>query len=378
MDQHARQSSPQARENLEALGKIAGELLHDLANDMTVLQGWALLARGEQEAGRHSGAEIERVLEITSGMGAMLRDTLETIAGQRGSPEARFDPVRLTEQTLGQWVRELAGISVRMQVSVSPETRVAGRSSFWARSLRNLLGNAARHARSEIVVVLREVRVDDRRLLLLRVEDDGPGVPPERWTEMFQPMKRGKDGDLGLGLSSAAWAVAQLDGSVDYVAGGALGGATFEIRVPIATGNAPEAGGALAAASELRGKRIVLTENDPTLRRVHSRLLRRLGCEVLALTVEHDPDSMLISRVEGAAPDIILLDLEDPLRDVLAIWNRMCTECPDLAERVAFIGSDRTDDRGRQIARLTGQPYVPKPLSAASLGSLIRILPYGD
>jgi CheY-like chemotaxis protein len=383
MKRHRRGSTPPSEQELTELGKISGELLHDLANDMTVLQGWALLARGEQEAGRHAAAEIERVLELTSEMGMMLRDVLETVAGRRGAPDARFDPVRLTEETLAQWVRELSGLQVRMHVSLSPDARVAGRSSFWARGLRNVLGNAARHAHSAIHISLAEEVGEGARRVVLRVENDGAGIEADRRVGLFEPLARGSDGRYGLGLSSAGWSVAQLGGTIACVEPGPLGGAAFEIRVPLVDQRAvagPAAGDTAVAATVdgLQGARLVLMEHDPLVRRAQMRLLRRCGAEVLVLTAEHDPDDVVVSRMEGALPHLVLMDLEDPERDGMAIWNRMCIESPELAERVVFTSGDADGSRARQLSSVTGRPLLSKPISPARLAELVAELRADD
>jgi CheY-like chemotaxis protein len=360
-----REEAARKRDDLASLGRISGELLHDLANEVTVLQGWALIARGEQEAGRHAAAEIERVLEIATGMGTMLRETLETIAGQRGSPEAGFDPVQLTVEALEQWTRELAGIAVRLEISLPRGARVAGRPSFWSRSLRNLLTNAARHARSEVVISLGEEEPGAAREIVLRVENDGLPIPPAIRRHLFEPLTSGEEGRYGLGLSSTAWAVQQLGGRVACVESRAVCGAAFEIRVPLAA--APSPGTPASLHGALQGRRVVIIEHSARERRSQTLLLRRLGAEVLALTPEHDEYDLLVSRVEGALPHLVLLDLDDPGRDALAIWNRVCVECPELAERVVFTTGGGMLERGRQLAGLTGQPFLEKPLTAPQL-----------
>ncbi len=386
MNSQGRESAPAAQEELAALGRISGELLHDLANDITVLQGWALLARGEQEAGRHAAAEIERVLELTSEMGTMLRDLLETLAGQRVARETGFDPVRLTEETLAHWVRELAGVSVRMHLGLEGEARVAGRGSFWSRSLRNVLGNAARHAHSSIVITLTSEVSEDGHWLVLRVENDGQRIEPDRRAELFEPLRRGAGGGYGLGLSSAAWSIGQLRGRISCVDPVTLVGAAFEIRVPLVTPRITAAvprneGGAAAGAGagdgttapeagSLQGTRLVLLEHDPLERRAQMRLLRRLGAEVLVLTTEFDPDDVIVSRMEGALPHLVLVDLDDPERDGMGVWNLMCIESPHLAERVVFTLLRGSEERGHQLAALTGQPCLLKPFSPDSLVEL--------
>jgi CheY-like chemotaxis protein len=367
-----RTSRLDAKEQLAVLGQMAGELIHDLANEMTVLQAWALLAHGEQEAGRAASSELERVLEISTDLGLMMRDILETVSGRTVSPDAGFDPVRLTEATLAQRVRELSGITVRFQSSLAPGMKIAGRSSFWARGVRNLLSNAARHARREISVSLREVEGQRGRQIVLRIEDDGPGVAPGRREEIFQPLVRGLDGETGLGLSSAVWATGQLGGEVSCAPGELLGGAAFEIRVPIAR-RAPAPGGLDEASTfDLDGMRIVVIESDPSVRRSLKRLLTRLGALVLDLIPDDGDCDLLLSHVEGALPHMILLDLEPGEQGGLSLWRRICLDCPELAGRVIFTGGDATIDPGWHLAQHSGQPFLAKPYDLDDLAAIAK------
>ncbi|CAN5671099.1 hypothetical protein BH23GEM8_BH23GEM8_02090 [soil metagenome] len=362
-----------AKKQLAALGQMTGELIHDLANEMTVLQAWALLARGEQEAGRSASSELERVLEISTELGVMMRDMLETVGGRTVSPEADFDPVRLTEATLAHRVRELSGISVRFHSSLAPGMKVGGRSSFWSRSVRNLLSNAARHARRDIAVTLREVEDRSGRQIVLRIEDDGPGVPPDRREEIFRPLVRGGDGEVGLGLSSVVWAMGQLGGEVSCAPSGALGGAAFEIRVPTARRTtSPRGSAGVPAANYLDRMRIVLIESDPSVRRSLKRLLARFGAEVLDLIAEEGGVDRLLSHVEGALPDMILLNLEPGKQCGLSLWNRMCLECPELADLVVFTGGEASVDPGWQLAQHTGQPFLAKPYDLGDLAAIAK------
>src|SRR5690554_5337269 len=98
MSQDATKQSGQ--ESLTALGKVTGELVHDLANEVQVLQGWATLARGEAAMGRPPLNEIQRVVDISSRLGRMLRDMLATVSGETLTPELDFAPHSLTEDTL--------------------------------------------------------------------------------------------------------------------------------------------------------------------------------------------------------------------------------------------------------------------------------------
>ena len=102
-EQRSRRSEP--LDPLAALGQVTGELVHDLANEVQVLQGWAMLARGEAVTGQAPVNELQRVVDISARLGRMLRDMLETVSGQDVSPELVFDPHTLTGATVNVRVR---------------------------------------------------------------------------------------------------------------------------------------------------------------------------------------------------------------------------------------------------------------------------------
>lgn len=364
-----------AEGQLSSLGQVMGELVHDLANEVTVLHGWALLARGEAEAGRLPTAETQRVVEISAGLGQMLRDVLATVSGQALSPEVTFDPRRATEEVLERRVRVLSGKTVRLHCLLPPEVRVPGRPSFWSRVLGNLLGNAGRHARRRIDIKLCLEEGGGRRLVVLRVEDDGAGVEPHRRQEMFRPFVRGDDGGTGLGLSSVAWAVTQLRGEVRYANDSALGGAAFEVRVPaVAPLVAPPAPDPDAGAESLAGLRLLLVDDDHAVRVALARLLRRVGVEVRDLDPDGEPEERLLQAIVGTTPEVVLLDLRLGERGGISLWRRMRDEVPRLARQVAFVTGAAPGESDWREAEATGQPVLSKPFGLQQLGEVVERL----
>lgn len=101
------------------------------------------------------------------------------------------------------------------------------------RGLRNLVTNALRYAGSAQVSILRE-----HGQAVLRVEDEGPGIPEDRIHEMLEPFTRGEasrnreTGGAGLGLTLAR-AVAEQHGGTLILANRASGGLRAEIRIPV-------------------------------------------------------------------------------------------------------------------------------------------------
>lgn len=131
-------------------------------------------------------------------------------------------------------VGELPTVShVDLTVSLEP-VEVLGVAAELARLARNLLDNADRHAVATVAVRLGTQ--GDR--VVLTVDDDGPGVPPEQRERVFDRFFRldvGRDrssGGVGLGLAMTR-SIARRHGGDVVVRTAPLGGARFEVRLPL-------------------------------------------------------------------------------------------------------------------------------------------------
>ena len=102
------------------------------------------------------------------------------------------------------------------------------------RALRNLIANALRYAGTAEVTLLRTHGV-----VVLRVDDNGPGIPADRIGAMLEPFQRGeasrnrKTGGAGLGLALSR-AIAEQHGGTLVLANRNQGGLRAELRLPAA------------------------------------------------------------------------------------------------------------------------------------------------
>ncbi|MED5459278.1 MAG: ATP-binding protein, partial [Pseudomonadota bacterium] len=105
---------------------------------------------------------------------------------------------------------------------------------YLQRALQNLVGNACRYGKSQVVIRL----WDEPRLVRIDVEDDGPGIPFDARADIFKPFARLDDsrarssGGYGLGLSIVQKIMAGHGGSVTVDSSPALGGARFTLLIP--------------------------------------------------------------------------------------------------------------------------------------------------
>ena len=100
------------------------------------------------------------------------------------------------------------------------------------RALRNLISNALRYGGTADVALLRE-----NGSVILRVDDNGPGIPEDQIATMLEPFQRGEasrnraTGGAGLGLTLAR-AIAEQHGGTLVLVNCAEGGLRAEIRLP--------------------------------------------------------------------------------------------------------------------------------------------------
>ncbi|WP_459001919.1 ATP-binding protein [Stenotrophomonas sp. PSU_St103] len=128
---------------------------------------------------------------------------------------------------------ERAGLVLRVQPGALP--RVDAEPRLLQLALSNLVGNALRHARSQVEVSL--VGVGGRACL--RVDDDGPGIAEADHEKVMRPFTRLDDsrsrdtGGFGLGLAIVGRIAARHGGEL-HISRATLGGARLEMHWPLA------------------------------------------------------------------------------------------------------------------------------------------------
>ncbi len=112
------------------------------------------------------------------------------------------------------------------------------RATWLRRAVRNLIGNALRYGKQARVSLVRRGQT-----AVIRIDDDGPGIPPDKIATMLEPFKRGEPsrnsetGGAGLGLTLARAIAEQHGGSLTIAnrqgAGGNVEGLTATLRLPL-------------------------------------------------------------------------------------------------------------------------------------------------
>lgn len=210
--------------------RFVSDASHELRSPVAAIRQHAQVALLHPEAVTLPGlaevvdAEAARLEELVSGLLLLAR-----IDERRDSvlQEIDLDDLLLAEG------KRLRALGVKVDLTRVGPARVVADTALMTRAVRNASENARRHARSTVAFEL----TDDGTTAVLRVDDDGPGVPEEDRVRVFHRFERRDDardrdsGGAGLGLAIIAEAARQAGGTA-LLDTSALGGARLEMRLP--------------------------------------------------------------------------------------------------------------------------------------------------
>ncbi len=196
---------------------------HDLRTPLTRMKlGLSML---EQDG------DVAALLRDVEEMEALLATFLDFARGEALDDPVLTDPVALAGRIVGDAKRIGGRVALAAPDRAVP---VLLRPQAVRRCLSNLLSNALRYgSTARLTVVLTE------RAIRFTVEDDGPGIPPERRAEALMPFARldaarnqDKGSGVGLGLAIARDIAQRHGGSLSLRDSADLGGLRVDLVLP--------------------------------------------------------------------------------------------------------------------------------------------------
>ncbi len=216
---------------------FASDVSHEFKNPLASIRSAAELALTTQDPGRR-GNLLGLILDDVSRMERLLtgvREISRLDAGIADEPESPVDPKALAEGLVeGMRVRGTAG-GVKLLVT-GESLRVSIPAERFLQLLGNLVENAVSFSPTGGLVSVTVMQTGDSASIL--VEDRGPGIPLEHRERVFdrffsfRPKNDPGKRHSGLGLSIVKAIAESYGGSVSVVTG-TLGGAAFEVRLPL-------------------------------------------------------------------------------------------------------------------------------------------------
>lgn len=221
--------------------QFVATLVHELNNPLAAVAYSAALVRCSGIPPEVRERAAGEVLEQTRFMQQLVRDLGELRHARRGDIVVRTAPIDLAE------IARLAVDTSRplieehghaVETIVPTPVQAQGDASRLVQIVCNLLANAARYtpAGGHIRISIGE----EGGGAVLKVKDDGIGIPKEMLTrvfDLFTRLDRAKQrysGGMGIGLAFARYLVEMQGGSVEAFSEGEGKGSEFVVRLPLA------------------------------------------------------------------------------------------------------------------------------------------------
>ena len=202
---------------IEQRTQMLSGVSHDLRTPLTRLK----LAAELMEGGEELKPDIKDMEDMLDGFLAFARDN----QSEEGQP---VNPIALAREI----AHRSGDIPVHVTQSTADTNNVVFRKDAVSRALQNLISNAQHFGQNvQLHVAL------STRFLEYRVEDDGPGIPPQDYERAMHPFSRldesrGHHAGVGLGLCIALDVARAHGGTLELGKSATLGGLSAKIVIP--------------------------------------------------------------------------------------------------------------------------------------------------
>ena len=173
----------------------------------------------------------------------------------------------------------------------------------------------------------------------------------------------------GLGLASAYGIVANHGGSIHVDS--ALGrGTTFTLVLPATRIPAPRPSPAPAKAAATTGRAgtALLVDDDPTVLRMHARMLERLG--YLVLRASGGREAVALTRRHGPEISVVILDMTMPEMNGGETFDALREVAPGI--KVLLASGYSSAGRAQEILDRGCNGFLQKPFDAATLAAKLK------
>lgn len=369
-------------QKMESVGRLAGGVAHDFNNLLTVINGYCDLMLAGMETSDPLREQLTEVRGAGQRAAAVTQQLLAFSRRQVMRPQVldlnAF--LRETERLL----QRLIGEDIRL-VTVLDEA--LGKVKADPGQINQMILNLAVNGRDampgggRLVIETANVDIDDEsaaaqagsragRYVRLSVCDTGAGMDAETRRHLFEPFFTTKPAGkgTGLGLSSVYGIVQQSEGWISVYSEPGQG-TQFHIYLPRLEDDG-EASAALVenSAAAFGTETILVTEDQDSVRRLVSRILRGFGYHVLEAASGREA---LEAAAGHTGPiDLLITDLVMPEMSGRELGVELKRQRPEI--RVLYMSGYTGNAIARRGLLEEGVAFLEKPFTAELLAAKVR------
>jgi signal transduction histidine kinase len=358
-------------EKMAALGQTISGVAHELNNPLATILTWAerLSQRPADESLRRG---LNAILSESERAAKIVRNLL-TFARKRHTTRTMVDLNQVVRETLAlrAYEQRVTNISV-IDALAAGLPQVFADAHQIQQVLLNLVINAEQamlSAQGRGALVVRTWHNAERDVVLLEVNDDGPGVPEDVRAKIFDPFFTTKEVGKGTGLGlTVAYAIVQEHGGRIWLESPPGVGASFFVELPTSDAVVRPASTTPAQIREVTtpGATVLVVEDEPALAAAVAEGLTDAGF----LVDQAGDGEEALARVRDREYDVIVCDLKMPRVDGMQFYRAIAATRPTLATRVIFVTGDVAGTDAERFLEDTGCRWLAKPFR---LNDLLRV-----
>ncbi|WP_345817641.1 ATP-binding protein (plasmid) [Paraburkholderia sp. PREW-6R] len=313
----------EAEQQSELKDTFISMVSHELRTPLNAIQMWTDLLERQSNDRAFVSRCIEVVKRNILTQVRLVDDLLD--ATRIAASKMRLDlrPLSLTS-VLGGEVEALAPLAAAKNVGVNftyqGEIVVPGDELRLRQVFSNVLGNALKHTPAGGKINVSQAVVSEQ--IVVEVSDTGEGIPADRLESIFDMFSQvdtsmtRRHGGLGLGLAISRGLIDLHGGSIVARSEGNALGATLIITLPLGSPEPDDTKLSAATSSEpaagaLRGRSVLVVEDEPDSLEAMQELLASLGMYVITA----DCASKARQLLAGRSVDVIFSDINMPGED---------------------------------------------------------------
>ena len=357
-------------EKLSALGQLLAGVSHELTNPLSVLVGQSTLLK-ETTADAETLARVEQISKAADRCAAIVRNFLAM---------ARNEPVEAASLSVNEAIEaalemttyalQTSGVEVSLDLAVEMP-KVTGAADQLRQVFTNLIINAQQSVQS--VAPPRKLRItsefrESSQQVVVKIKDNGPGVPEDISTRIFEPLFTTKDVGSGTGMGLAlCHRIVEAHGGTIRLESGPDDGAAFAVRLPVADEDRPAATEAQPSAAEAMGLRVLVVDDEYDVGAIISDVLQFDGHEVEVANA----GEAALEKLAAASYDVILSDVRMPGMDGPSFYEAVNERYPNQVSGLAFITGDTLSPRVKSFLEASKRPFLEKPILPKDIRALI-------